>query len=68
MTRSTDIVMKQMAAMAMEVAGEFFAAQADQFADTIPPGITAAEALRGFARAIRSTRAKLGGANLEFKQ
>lgn len=52
-------IMRAMAKLAMEQAGEFFAKMAEQFAADMPPGATPETALLAFAAAIRSTRDKL---------
>ena len=53
-----DEVMRQMAKLATEQAGEFFARMADEFAKSIPEGADGRMTLRAFANAIRATNAK----------
>ena len=52
-------IMRQMAKMAVEKATEALAVKAIEWSKTIDPEITGAEALRGFARAIRSNNEHL---------
>lgn len=54
-----DEIMRIMAKLAIEQAGEYFANMAEQFAADIPPGSSPEIALLAFAAAIRSTRDKL---------
>jgi hypothetical protein len=54
----SDEIMRQMSKLALETATEFFAKQAEEFASNLPPRISASQALKAFAAAIRSTNAK----------
>ncbi len=58
-TLPPDEVMRELTKLAFEKATEYFAKQADEFADVLTDEIRGPDALRAFARAIRSTNARL---------
>jgi|ETNvirnome_2_300_1030623.scaffolds.fasta_scaffold01405_7 hypothetical protein len=54
-----DEIMRHMAQMAMENAAIFFAKMADDFSKELDPNTSGPDALKAFARAIRSTNREL---------
>ena len=58
-TLPSDEIMSALSKIALEQATNHLAAQARQFAKTMPAGISGGEALQAFANAIESTNAKV---------